>query len=869
MKHKKKNRLVVAISVALIPYIGVTGDIPDSFRDLWGEQDEFYEVKLYGQTLGIHRIKTTPTHIKFYSPESILDKINLKKEKEKELSVFFTNSFSRNGNMSCQGNTTIQYNCNYIKTKSVDVIVDDVDNVVNLFIGNEFLDSEAHNDEYHQLSRNVKKAFIQSQTINVSDSGKYKRLSISGNSALGITDTSYAVLNWWMNYNKSNGYSNNEKTINSLYFRHDLDKRYYYQFGRMDRTDLSQSISGSFNFNLLPLPDIDGIRTGTTQSYIKNKDKFIASPVTVMLTNFSRVEAFRNDQLLGVWYLDSGVNELDTARLPYGSYDLKLKIFENTQLVREEIIPFNKGRSSIGDMQWDIFVQGGNIVNDNDRYIEKQNNHKSSINTGLRLPITKNISVQQGVSVIDNKSYYEGSLKWNSGILSGSLNSEFSFLWGDNAKGNYQSISYTDGFSLSFYHNDKRVDNCGRNYNAGWSGCYESYSASLSIPLLGWTSTLGYSDTYSESVYKSHILSEYGFYNQNIYKGRTQRWQLTSSTSLKWMDYNFMPAIGIYNSEQRQLTDKGGYISVTITRASRENSLNTGYSYNYSRGNYSSNELFVDGYMTSTNNGDYHEAGMRFNKNRHNAEGRLSGRINNRFGDLNGSFSMNKNRNTNSTNHSLTGGYNSSFALTSDGFYWGGSTAGLTKLAGGIIKVKSNDTKKNLVKVTGTLYGDYSLGSNDNAFIPVPALTPASLIIEDNNYGDNNISILAPTNNDMFMLPGNVYPVEIETKVSVSYIGRGFDPNGTPLSGAHVLNEPHVILDEDGGFSFEYTGNEKTLFLLKGRTIYTCQLGKNKVHKGIVFVGDVICDINSTSSLPDEFVKNPRVQDLLAKNDKG
>ncbi len=46
--------------------------------------------------------------------------------------------------------------------------------------------------------------------------------------------------------------------------------------------------------------------------------------------------------------------------------------------------------------------------------------------------------------------------------------------------------------------------------------------------------------------------------------------------------------------------------------------------------------------MTSTNNGDYHEVGMRFNKNRHNAEGRLSGRINNRFGDLNGSFSMNK-----------------------------------------------------------------------------------------------------------------------------------------------------------------------------------------------------------------------------------
>ncbi len=67
--------------------------------------------------------------------------------------------------MSCQGNAAIQYNCNYIKTKSVDVIVDDVDNVVNLFIGNEFLDSEAHSDEYHQLSRNVKKLLYKARQL--------------------------------------------------------------------------------------------------------------------------------------------------------------------------------------------------------------------------------------------------------------------------------------------------------------------------------------------------------------------------------------------------------------------------------------------------------------------------------------------------------------------------------------------------------------------------------------------------------------------------------------------------------------------------------------------------------------------------------
>ncbi|WP_198290296.1 TcfC E-set like domain-containing protein, partial [Escherichia coli] len=162
------------------------------------------------------------------------------------------------------------------------------------------------------------------------------------------------------------------------------------------RTDLSQSSGGNFNFDLLPVPDIYGMRAGTTQSYIKNTGKSVASPVTIMLTHFSRVEAYRNGQLLGVWYLDAGISELDTERLPDGNYDLKLKIFEQEQLVREEIVPFNKSGSSIGDTHWDVFVQAGDIINDNGRYVEKQKNHKSAINSGLRLPLTRNLAVQLG-----------------------------------------------------------------------------------------------------------------------------------------------------------------------------------------------------------------------------------------------------------------------------------------------------------------------------------------------------------------------------------------------------------------------------------------------------------------------------------------
>ncbi len=864
----KLGRFAVVLSFALSASSGFADNpeitsIPESFRDLWVEQDELLEVRFYGQSLGIYRVKTTPTTVRFNTPENLLDKIDINKEKKTELMKLMRDSFPRNGNMSCQG-VSEQHNCNYIKTNTIAVIVDDADNVLNLFIGNKFLAFGNSENEYHQLSRNSKKAFIHSQTINLSDSGDYNSLSVSGTGSLGITDNSYAMFDWDANYNKSKNYSHNEQSVNSLYFRHEIESRYYYQFGRIARSDLSQTLGGSFNFNLLPIPDIDGARAGTTQSYIKKREKSVASPVKIMLTRFSRVEAYRNEQLLGVWYLNAGINELDTERLPDGDYNLKLKIFEQDQLTREESVSFNKGRSSIGDMQWDAFAQAGNIINDNERYVENQENHKSAVNAGLRLPLTRNISIQQGVAVIDNQNYYETGVRWNSGFLDGSLNGNFSFLVGDGARGNYQDISYTDGFSFSFYHNDKRVDDCGKNYNAGWNGCYESYSASLSVPANGWTNTLAYSDTYSESVYKYTAITEHDPYYLYRYKGRTKRWQFTASNVVKWMDYNIMPTIGIYNSEQKKWTDKGGYLSLNITRIGGNRTLNVGYSYNYSKGNYISNNAFAEGRLTSNTNTGYHELSARISGNQYYTEGGVSGRVNNRFGDLNGTFSVNKNRKTHGTAHSLTGGYSSSFALTANGFYWGGSASGVTSLSGGIVRVTSNDNEDNLLNLRGASYSNYFLGSNDRAFIPVPALTPTDLMIEENTNTSKNIDILAPSNNHLFILPGNVYPIDIEARVNLTYVGRAMSANGGYLSGAHVLNSKNFVLDDDGGFSFENSGNDSNLLLLKDKVIYSCPLDRQKMRSGVVFVGEVVCPAISKEHLPAELVKNSSIQNLLA-----
>lgn len=69
-------------------------NIPEGFRGLWDEQDELLEVRLYGRSLGIHRIKTTPTTIRFQSPDNLLNLIDIIKDKHEIKNTFRVRSLA-------------------------------------------------------------------------------------------------------------------------------------------------------------------------------------------------------------------------------------------------------------------------------------------------------------------------------------------------------------------------------------------------------------------------------------------------------------------------------------------------------------------------------------------------------------------------------------------------------------------------------------------------------------------------------------------------------------------------------------------------------------------------------------------------------
>ena len=51
----------------------------------------------------------------------------------------------------------------------------------------------------------------------------------------------------------------------------------------------------------------------------------------VLLSRNSRVDAYRNEQLLGSFYLNSVSQFIDTSSFPPGSYSVALKVYENNQ----------------------------------------------------------------------------------------------------------------------------------------------------------------------------------------------------------------------------------------------------------------------------------------------------------------------------------------------------------------------------------------------------------------------------------------------------------------------------------------------------------------------------------------------------------
>ncbi|WP_241627621.1 TcfC E-set like domain-containing protein [Rosenbergiella epipactidis] len=854
--------------------------VPKGFEELAQGQTILAEVSIHNESLGIFKITADLENIHFEQPEklseAILNKYPNNPQLKNLLSKNLSKNFLRNSQLSCSSNGN-QPGCDYIDTKTIDVIYDENNSRVNMFIPNKYIPLVKSSNIYYSANPEVHNAFIHQQSINFVADKNYQSLSLLGDGTLGITSDSYLNIDWNFQDQRSGNQSKKDIFINNGYIRRDLNKKFYLQAGIMDSKDIFSNLGGNINLSQLPLGKIRGVRAGSTLAWVNASRVDKGTPVTILLSRDARVDAYRGNQLLSSFYLKAGAQELDSQTFPEGSYVISLRVYEDNKLVRTETVPYTGlGNLTSRTLQW--FIQGG--VPDSDGSGKKYGDQRDNrvFQAGLRLPLSNNLALTSGAAFFNSANFWENAIDWShgfdSGWVDGLLSTRFSYLHGsEGSRGNIQQINYSDGFSLNIYRNEMKADDCNTEGSNRYSinGCYKSINAMFSVPLNGWFATLGYSKSSNKGRYiQRKDTLDYDLYRssgvpwESIYQthSKSSAWQAGMTRSFNISDLNITTGINAFlrNDSSYHNKDKGMFLTLTFSSNVHSNgnkrrmfSGSTTWQTSKRESNQLSYNIAASQY--SDNTGE-NEQGISINgMNSNTVTSSIYTRMGGQYG--NGSLTLSDTRNMQYGENILngSGSYSSSMVIDRDGLVlgrWGDGTASSAI----IVDVKQDDpSDQSNVNVSVDTAGQTEVKGNRRALFTVPGYRESKFDINESTSSEDGINseIKKGTGEKIvFMTPGKVFNRDVSVESRYTWMARLLDDTGSPIGKGIPLNVMSWSPLGNSMYTIETKNKLEKLYVMKNDTYWQCEMKVNRIRDVIRYVGDTTCQSINFASLPSE-----------------
>ena len=864
--------------------------VPAGFEDLVAGQTEQLDVRLMGRSAGVWPAFVTPDGVRLLDPAPVLDALELSEEAKAVLGTALSATLPRNGHLACQY-VAPGAGCGYLAPPddpaTIGVIHDENEGVLNLFPARQWLPSVSpERDRYHRPNEGAHNALLHQQVLNVSGGSGYMSLSAMGNGMLGVARDGHIGVEWNYNRQQRSGYgSRDELLFNDLYLRHDLARAHYVQLGRMDRRNLSSPQGGNFAFGMLPLDRFEGIRFGTTQAYLDQAVIGQGSPLTVLLSRNARVDAYDGERLLQSFYLDSGINDLDTTRFPAGSYLVSLRIFEDGVLVRTEDAPFSKSGATWDETSAQWFVQGGRLITRDER------NHESALQAGLRMPLHANLAMTVGSAIVDTIAYGELRLEGRTAFGAHELTGSSAMLrGGDGSRGLQQQASYRHRVSGNVYHQRMRGGACRGTYiNPESLGCSDSLSASLSAPLAGGNLYFGYTRRTTYTLgreqqdlpwFDGGLLPPGAPWRPGDRQGQlTRTLQANYSRSFQWQGMSLATRTGAFTQHtgatEGPRRDKGVYLNLAVSRvlrapvSTRQDRI--GLDLQHGR-----DEQPRAGYRIGHNRRweqgtGYRELGGEFN-GRSNGQNSLSASVRQQddYGATSATASHYRNRDQGETSYTAT--HTSSFAWSRGGVFWGseyGSGAGVAVQVAHPEDIELSGHAAE-VRVAGARHQTLRFGQR--RLLPLSSYTLTRAEVQDVSAHDVAAAVRVEgqgSGQSLFLPPGKLWMMPIELDLTYTFIGSAHDDEGVALQGARILNAPLPSLGNDGGFIADFPQREKTLYLLQDNRLMECPLQVRERRSVVFMVGQVRCQPLAVDRLPSRIQQQARVQRLLREQALG
>lgn len=880
------TRLAVALALSLATPLVAARGVPVGFEDLVAGQTEQLDVRLFGRTAGLSPVRVTLESVQLEDPARVLEALDLSPEAQAALLPALSEPLPRNSHLACRygGGSA---GCGYLDPpedpNTVRALYDEGEGAVRLFVARQWISAEPAADRFHQVSSNAENAFLHQQTVNFSGGRGYQALTAQGAGALGVLQRGHIAVDWNFNSQQYRGSRRRQDfQFDNAYYRHDLGQQHYLQAGRMDRRNLSSPQGGTFSFSLLPMDRFAGLRVGTTQAYVDAEAAVQALPLTVLLARDARVDAFDGERLLQTFYLQAGINQLDTRRFPFGSYSVTLRIYEDGVLVRSEEAPFDKGGDwTNSSVQW--FLQGGRR---NERRSDRFDGEMAAM-AGLRLPLGRDAAVTAGVADLGGVSYGELRVDLRHAFATQDIRATFSGLQGsDGSTGQQHQVSYRRRASWNLYQQRMRGKACQFEDDArDRLGCADSLSASMALPLAGGSAYVAYTrrQTWSRGRLLGGDVDDplAGLdpllppWEQRYSRepSLTRTWQASYNRVQRWQEFSISTRVGVWqqqsHSSLRDGRDRGIFLNLSLTRLQRgdRGTSQRRYSLDVRQPQHARPEINYSAGQTLRQDveAQYREATVDLrgnNSDRYSAA--LSAQLQNSIGHTGGTVAHYQQRGRAEMAYSAT--HSSGLALGRHGFYWGG---GLGAEAGLAVQVDDTDDLELTgvaaeLQVGGLRRQRLALG--ERRLLPLPAYQSHRAEVQDASALNSDAAIRVTGvggSRPVFLSPGRLVQMPVPIEVTYTFIGNARDIAGLPLGGARILNAPVPGTGSNGGFVADFPRRERTLYLLQEDRLLQCPLQVRERRSVVMLVGTVQCEPLGVAQLPAEIRQQARVTRLL------
>ena len=875
----------LAFALALMP--AHARPLPAGFEDLVVGHTERLEVRLFGRSAGLWPVRVGLDSVTVEQPAQVLAALPLGEDARMALLPALSAPMPRNSHLACRFGLP-EAGCGWLDPPDdpgrVRVIHDEGEGALLLFPARQWLPAEsAAPSRYHQPSEHAENALLHQQTLNFSGGDGYQSLSAQGGGVLGIGRHGHLSVDWSFNRQVARAQRSRQHfQFDDAYYRHDLAQQHYLQLGRMDRRNLSSPQGGAFGFSLLPLDRFEGLRLGTTQAYVDTDASVDATPLTVLLGRNARVDAFDGDRLLQTFYLQAGVNDIDTRRFPFGSYTVTLRIYEDGVLVRSEETPFSKGGDwADASAQW--FVQGGR---------RRERSHHAAdgsavMQAGLRVPLLRDVGLVAGMARAGGSGYGELRLEAHRRIGEHDLRVQLAALRGsDGSHGDQQQLGYQfQRTSWNVYRHRLRGAACqAAEIDFDRLGCTDALSVSMAMPLAGGNLHLGHTRRRS---YRPHW--ELGGIEDDPQTGlppglqpiapvlrpaqQSRSVQASYGRSMHWRGLMLSSRLGLWqqrsDSNDVARRDRGIYLNLSVSRLQRHAGgsvqQRAGFDLRQPRHQRPDASTYLGGSWRQEHDGGSRELSAELRaRNQDRYAGQLGARVHNRLGQS--SAALSRYQQAGRSEMSYSASHTSGFALNGSGLYWGGALGAEAGLAVRVDRADELDLRGAAAELQVAGHRRQTVRFGERRLLPLGGYQRHRAEVRDAGALDTDIAVRVARQGaaqSLFLAPGRLMTLPIALDVTWTFIGTARDSGGASLQGARILNAPVPTLGRDGSFIAEFAQRETTLYLLQDERLLQCPLQVRERRSVLLMVGIVACEPLAVEQLPAGVRQQARVQRLL------